>query len=206
MVHSDVKMLQNRLLMLTNIQKGSMAAQYQAMFNQCVVLLVSYFDSALHTLFRQGVATALAAGAEVPAAEENLKISWRTVSEAEGDREFLFADLLISQHDISFQDMKSIGRAFKEQLKIEIPRIPETNNVILGQAARHALVHAGGIVDPIMVRQVENAKPRTLMTKVIPESVIRFSPEEVRTLSTSMSAYVQRVVQLLDHSVARWNA
>jgi hypothetical protein len=65
------------------------------MFNQCVVLLVSYFGSALHTLFRKGVATALSSGADVPVAKRELKVSWNVVVQTGDEPSAIFADLLM---------------------------------------------------------------------------------------------------------------
>lgn len=206
-LHTPLKTLRHRLTLLTGMERHpAIGAQYEAMFNQCVVLLVSYFDSAVHTLFEQGIAAALASGARLPIVNEKLKISWRGVSQLilEGSSETRFAELLIAHHDISFQDMKSVVRAFHDHLKIDIERTSETNDIILGQAARHAIVHAGGIVDEQMVNQVSGAKPRGLKNTIKQGNVIRFSPDEVRALSMSMTAYVRRVVGLLDEASAGW--
>jgi hypothetical protein len=65
-LHSVIPVVRNRAALLSNVAESeSLRPQYAAMFNQCVVLLVSYFGAAAHTLFRQGVAAALAAGANV---------------------------------------------------------------------------------------------------------------------------------------------
>lgn len=62
-LHSVLPLVRNRATLLSNVAESeSLRPQYAAMFNQCVVLLVSYFGAAAHTLFRQGVAAALAAG------------------------------------------------------------------------------------------------------------------------------------------------
>jgi hypothetical protein len=176
-LHSFVGIVRNRALLLSNVAESeSLRPQYAAMFNQCVVLLVSYFGSAVHSLFRQGVAAALAAGADVPAATEELKVSWRGVAQVEGDREAMFADLLIAQHDISFQDMQSIRRAFDKNLNIRMERTAHANNIIVGQAARHVIVHAGGVIDQRMVRQVSGAQPRSLLPSFDVGRPMLFSP------------------------------
>ena len=83
---------------------------------------MSYCGAAAHTLFCQGVAAALGPGANVSAATEDLKVSWRVVAQAERDREAMFADLLIAQHDISVLDMQSIRRAFAKHLGVLLDR------------------------------------------------------------------------------------
>jgi hypothetical protein len=84
------------------------------------VLLVSYFDSAVHDVFGSGVIVALRTGAEVAAVSDTLSVSWRALERAEGGRERIFAHLRGTQKNVSFQDMKSIGRAFKDSLGIPI--------------------------------------------------------------------------------------
>lgn len=206
-LHSVIGVVQGRATILLNVKTSdSLRPQFEAMFNQCVVLLVSYFGSAVHTLFRQGVRAALSVGAPVPAAHEELKVSWKAVAQAEGDRQAMFADLLIAQHNISFQDMQSISRAFKNQLGIEIVRSGNTNDIVLGQAARHVIVHAAGIVDQRMVDQVARVKPRSLKASLEPGMPIRFAPSEVRTLSASMVQYVAEVSEALTAACAAWCA
>jgi hypothetical protein len=206
-LHSVLPIVKNRASALSNVQDNeSLRPQYQAMFNQCVVLLVSYFGSAVHTLFRQGVSAALAADADVPAAGEELKVSWRAVAQVEGDREAMFADLLIAQHDISFQDMQSISRAFKRELGLEIVRSEETNDIILGQAARHVIVHSGGLVDKQMLRQIGGATPRKLKQHVEANTPVRFTPPEVRLLATSMISYLKAVSHRLAAAERHWTS
>jgi hypothetical protein len=183
---------------------ASLRPQFEAMFNQCVVLLVSYFGSTAHALFRQGVAAALTSGADVPASREELKVSWRGVAQSEGKRETLFANLLIAQHDVSFQDMQSITRSFKNHLGVDLPRSVDINNIILGQAARHVIVHAASVTDARMIRQVAAATPRTLKMAVADAEPIRFSPNEVRKLSTSMKAYLADVADRLSVAQTKW--
>jgi hypothetical protein len=204
-LHSVLPVVRNRTAMLRNVAESeSLRPQYAAMFNQCVVLLVSYFGAATHTLFRQGVAAALATGAAVPAASEELKVSWRVVAQAEEDREAMFADLLIAQHDISFQDMQSIRRAFEKHLGIVLERSSELNDIIMGQAGRHVIVHAGGIIDSRLIRQAAGAEPRALMPKLIIGEPIRFQPSDVRLLTASMTACVRSIVDALATACTSW--
>ncbi|MBA3886540.1 MAG: hypothetical protein H0X67_12545 [Acidobacteria bacterium] len=204
-LHSVLPVVQHRATMLSNIAvSGSLRPQYAAMFNQCVVLLVSYFGAAAHTLFRQGVAAALTTGADVAAAKDELKISWRAVSQAESDREVMFAGLLIAQYNISFQDMQSIYRAFEKHLGVTLERSAGLNDIIMGQAARHAIVHAGGAADSKLIRQVAGAHPRGLMPQVELGEHIRFQPSDVRLLAASMTACVGSIVDALNAALTQW--
>jgi hypothetical protein len=118
----------------------------------------------------------------------------------------MFADLLIAQHDISFQDMQSIRRAFEKHLDVRIERDAGLNDIIMGQAGRHAIVHAGGIIDNKMIRQVAGAQPRALMPAPKLGEHIRFQPSDIRLLATSMTACVASIVESLTQAQAQWNA
>ena len=194
-LHSAVVLVKNKATVLSNIKRGeSLRPQYEAMFSQCVVLLVSHFGSAVHDVFRQAVQQALREGRSVPAATEELKVSWDSIAKTDAAPEGLFAELLVAQNDISFQDMQSIARAFKKHLRVSIERDNDTNNIILGQAARHAIVHSGSRIDERMLRQVTDAVPRDLMQDVMLGQPIVFTPVQVRALAASMSRYLNRLV------------
>jgi hypothetical protein len=191
--------IRNRATMLTNIKTAdSLRPQYENIFNQCVVLLISYFTSAIHTLFRQGIVLALSKDVNVPVLSKELKFSWRTMAHDEGEREGVFADLLIAQQNISFQDMQSISRAFKEYLNVQLKRSIHMKNIILGQAARHVIVHAGSIIDKKMIRQVAGCIPRTLKEEPKLGDRLQFNPQEIRVLSESMIVYVNDVISALN--------
>ena len=128
------------------------------------------------------VVAALNLNAEVPATSEELKLSWRSIVQAETDQVEMFAELLSAHNDISFQDMLSVSRAFAKHLQIEVEKTPLVNDIILGHAARHVIVHSGAVVDRKMINQIKGALPRTLKEALVEGERIRFSPEEVSSL------------------------
>ena len=94
--------------------------------------------------------------------------------------------------------MQSISRAFKEHLNVQLKRSVDTNNIILGQAARHVIVHAGGIVDKKMLRQVSGCNPRSLKRELKLDDRLQFNPQEIRVLSESMTVYVNDATSALN--------
>lgn len=201
-LHNAASLISNRAKLLANIKTAdSLRPNYESMFNQCVVLLVSYFGSSLHDLLRHGIVAALRKGIDLPAARLELKVSWRVLDLAEGEIEARIADLLISQNDISFQDMQSIGRAFSQNLGVSMERTQDSNNVILGQAARHVIVHAAAKVNKKMLRQLEGANPRSIKKHLSEGSSIHFSPDEIRLLGESMLAYIRETSNRVSTSV-----
>ena len=100
--------------------------------------------------------------------------------------------LLVRKKDISFQDMQSATRAFREYLGCEIARGEDMNDVIVAQAFRHAIVHTAGVVDDRLCSQVANAKPRRLKSVLAVGAPIQFSPTEVHRVGASMTRLVEQ--------------
>ena len=166
----------------------SLRPRYQLILNQAVVLLVSYFGSALGSLFRFAVARAIA-GADRRILSEDINVEVEELL-ARGDQiQDVLGDMLIQKKDISFQDMKSVSRAFKTYFGIEIVKDDQVNNIIVGQACRHAIVHDGARANSRILRQIENAKPRTLKQQITENEQISFMPSEVEELAQNMKAY-----------------
>lgn len=171
-------------------EHDSLRPRYKSIFNQALVLLVSYFGSAVHDTFRNAVSAALASDKESPLLKEQVKLSFSELKEANFELRTRAPDLLVNAKDISFQDMKSIARAFKENLGIEIERTTTVNEIILAQACRHVIVHAGAVANDALVKQVSSANPRSLKSKLTVGEVVQFSPEEVEVAAEAMISYL----------------
>jgi len=185
-------------------EHDSLRPRYKTIFNQALVLLVSYFGSAVHDVFRAGVSKALESDKDTPLLREHLKISLAELKEAHFDLRTRTPDLLVNAKDISFQDMKSIARAFKENLAVEIERTTTVNEIILAQACRHVIVHTGALADEALVRQLSGAHPRTLKPKVVPGDLVEFTPDEVASAADAMVSYLkelERKVELATNAV-----
>jgi hypothetical protein len=78
----------------------------------CDVLLVS--------LFRIGAAK-----------HEQLRITLRDVQDAGADIHERITDLLIKQKGVSFQDMGTVARTFREYLDYEPPKLACVNDIIV---------------------------------------------------------------------------
>lgn len=171
----------------------SLRPRYQTIFNQALVLLVSYFGSSVHDLFRQGIAAALVRDKDSTLLREQVKLSFKELRDAEFDLREIAPDLLIQAKDISFQDMQSIARAFQEYLGVTIERTAVVNEIILAQACRHVIVHAGGVVGDRLVRQVAGARPRTLKPALVIGETVQFTVEEVSQVAHFMERYLEAV-------------
>lgn len=175
----------------------SLRQQYQEIFNQGVVLLVSYFGSVLQELFEESVAFSLSQGGQKKLLNEELKMTVEELKNREFDLKRHVGEFLISSKNISFQDMQSIRRAFADYLNADPGRDEIANNIILGQACRHVIVHSGAIVDSKLLNQVREAVPRTLKPKLVEGTKVQFKPKEVKSLGTDMLKFVGRIVEKL---------
>lgn len=176
----------------------SLKSKYGAVCNQAVVLLVSHFASTLGDLFRAAVSESLARDENKALLDEELKITFREMKERNWDIKSFAGDLLIAKKDLMFQDMQSTVRAFDAYIGVEIAKDQLTNNIILGQAARHVIVHASARVTPRMLKQVSKAVPRTLKQVLLHDDMLIFSKEEVLELKTDMSNFIQNLIMKLD--------
>lgn len=109
--------------------------------------------------------------------------------------EALIAERIVNEDDISFQDMQSTRRAFSKNLKIDLGRDENTKDVILGQAARHVMAHAGGRIDERFLKQVSATHPRRLKGELPSSGLVQFEPEEVRLLAASMLGFIDAAVR-----------
>ena len=175
----------------------SLRPRYQLIFNQAVVLLVSHFGSALSDLFRYAVEVAIETGDKRVLSEELTLDIDELLSSGDHLHEVL-GDMLILKKDISFQDMKSVSRAFKKYFGIEIGKDACVNDIILGQACRHAIVHDGGRTNSRTLRQTTSAKPRNLKADLGENQKIEFTPDEVELLGNYMRTYASNLLTQIE--------
>jgi len=174
-------------------EHDSLRPRYQTIFNQALVLVVSYFASSVHDLLRRGIHHALEATPESPVLREEFRLTLRDLKDVDFAVREVAPDFLIESKDISFQDMQSIARAFGSYFEIEIERSESVNDIILGQACRHVIVHAGGVVNDQTIRQVSSATPRRVKSKLVSGTIVQFVPDEVELIAESMTTYLESV-------------
>lgn len=175
-------------------ENDSMRVQYEHVFNQCVVLLVSYFGSAVTEIFGRCVSQILKTAPPEGVLKEELKLSIAELFEINYDVSEHVGEFLIRKKDISFQDMQSISRAFKTYAGFSPERDADVNTIIVGQACRHAIVHAGGVVDERLVKQVARATPRHIKEDLAHDARIQFDTNEITILAESMKKYLEKLV------------
>ena len=112
-------------------QNDSLRPSYQTMFNQTAVLLVSYFGSAVHDIFRRSTPFALRVGLAGKWLKEEVRLPVSDVIAADFDLWDKLGDLIAGHRDYNFQDMKSIARASLECFGFEPEKTKDVNNIDL---------------------------------------------------------------------------
>jgi len=173
----------------------SLRSHYQIMLNQCIVLLVSYFASAVEDIFENALSTKLKQGASQKLNKEDLKLTIGELQELDFNLSDNIGELIVAKKQISFQDMQSIARAFNDYLDFEPEKDKHVNNIILAQAARHTLVHSGGVVKDRIIKQLSNAIPRDLKLDISINDQLSFETNEITIIGRSMTTYLDSLIK-----------
>jgi hypothetical protein len=198
-LHSFAGRIDRAATIVSNIRKNdSLKSKYGTVCNQAVVLLVSHFSSAVGDLFRKAVTATLDREGNETLLNEELKLTFKEMQDRNWDLKNSAGDLLIAKKDLTFQDMQSTVRAFDSYVGVEIIRDQCTNNIILGQAARHVIVHTSARATDRMLKQLSKADPRSLKQRIAPDEALVFFKEEVLELKSEMIKFVQKLVTDLE--------
>jgi hypothetical protein len=81
---------------------------------------------------------------------------------------------------------------------LDLGRNEDANDIILGQAARNLMAHAGGKIDERFRNQVSNAYPRRRKTKLPSTGTIQFEPDEVQLLVSSMTSFLGAAITKIE--------
>jgi hypothetical protein len=196
----QINATENAAKALQNVRDhDSLRPKYQAVFNQCLVLLVSYFGSTINNLFNSYLTEFLKLGlTPISCKKEEIKVSFSDLETLNYDVLGNIGELVVSSKNISFQDMQSIARAFRDWLGHEPNQDQDVNNIIVGQACRHVIVHFGGVVNKRLLFQIRNAIPRDLKLNFVENELLQFSPDGIKVVGNSMIRYVEKLSNELD--------
>lgn len=187
---------------LKNIKlHGSTKIKYQIITNQSLVLTVSHFASAIHDLFKCCINHAFKNNLSDHLNKEELKFNVKELANIGSNLEDQIGEIITQKNSISFQDMKSIQRSFKNYFKYQIKKSDHVNNIIYGQACRHAIVHNGAKVDSSLLNQIKAANPNNLNKDLKDKEEIHFSNDELKIVMDSMKTYLD---DLMNGMVKHW--
>jgi hypothetical protein len=189
---ADIRAIYRQLELIR--EHKSLQIQYRAIFNQALVLIVSHFSAAARDLFRAAVRDAVANGyMQRKLQHEKLDLTVAQAVRSHQQLPSLVANTLLVRDGMSFQDMQSTQKAFRDFCGFAPERDANLNNIIVGQAFRHAIAHAGAVVDEKLASQLGDVTPRTVRPVLGIGDEILFKPEEVQEVGASMLAYLQSV-------------
>lgn len=191
----------NVLSMVRGIKNNqSLQPHYAAMYNQCLVLLVSYFSSASRDLFVDSVVAAIAFGARDELLDAEIRLTARQVRDTSGSTSAILAEAIADAKEMSFQDMQSVDRAFRRYFSVAPEKGQMINDIIIAHACRHAIVHAGAQVNKRLIAQVKAATPRTIKTALVDGAPIGFSKAELRAVMKEMLKYLRDTASLIENA------
>ena len=168
--------------------------RFSLILNQAIVLLVSYFGSAVEDIFFYAISASLRSNSPSRLNKEELKLTVAELLEAMANPDGAVASLFIEKKDLSFQDMQAIWRAFHDYVGVDIDKDSTVNNIILAQACRHVIVHAGGEITSKLLRQVRGAVPRNIKNELLEGTIVQFTQQEIQAVAESMKKYLSTLV------------
>lgn len=170
----------------------SLRNHYDVMHNQCIVLSVSFFTSAISDIFKYSVQKSAEQGT-LPSSKEDIKLSIEELKKYDFNLIKHIAEIILQRKDISFQDMQSIVRSFRDYLDIEINRDQKCNDIIFAQASRHSIIHANSIADGKFINQIKGAEPRNIKLKISVDETIKYTSSEIEFVKFAMLVFVQEL-------------
>jgi hypothetical protein len=174
-------------------ENDSLRIKYKAVINQGIVLLVSYFSSSVSELFCEFINHIANTLRPKKLLNERIELSIEELLLQNREEYIDIAGFIVQSKDISFQDMKSVGRVFKDYLNYEPMKDIDVNNIIVAQACRHAIVHSGAVVDQKLITQLKDAQPRDVKVELTLKEVISFNKREIEVCAKSMRNYIEKV-------------
>ena len=190
---------ENALSQLKSIKNNeSLKPGYKLIYNQCVVLLVSYFSSSIHDFFNCAATELLKNNIPKKFKGKDLKFTLEELKSYDFDLNKNIGAIISEKFDISFQDMGSISRAMKDILCLELPWDKTINNIITMQACRHAIAHAGEIADEKLINQLRKSSERDIQKDIVVGRRVQFTPDEVTLGGEEMLNYLSNLISKLD--------
>ncbi|MCK9612946.1 MAG: CHC2 zinc finger domain-containing protein [Bacteroidales bacterium] len=179
-------------------QNDSLRIQYESIYNQCIVLIVSYFTSSVRDLFRDSIKYYAEKKHEcLKSINAELKFTFEELESYNFDLSESIGEIIIKKKNLTFQDMQSICREFQTYFGFKIEKDSVVDNVILAQASRHAIVHSLSIADEKFINQISQTPARTIKPSISLNDELKFSPIEIEELMKNMREFLSNIEQML---------
>lgn len=168
-------------------QNASMKSSYEIMYNQCIVIMVSFFGSALEDIFKEALNEIMGHEDIGELKSEGFKITleeWQT-----GE----IADIFVQKKDdINFQNMKSTTRSFETYIGLSpIEQDEMIDNINLAQIMRHCIVHSGCNITSKAYNQLKKVKKRSIKVSITKGEYVQFTEKEVHQIKDDMLLFMK---------------
>jgi serine/threonine protein kinase len=192
--HPLLKPLQNGILSLKTIREhNSSSPYYEIVYNQSVVLLVSYFESTLEDLFINILSIKISDGT-LNYPTNKIKLNLKELCELITNHENI-PKVWLSQNEINFQNINHAEATFKDYFGILSCGDKHIDNIKMGALCRHIIVHSGEIISQNNVEAAKKIIHRDIMGKFTAGDKIRFEPEEITKICESMETYIDNIIK-----------
>lgn len=177
-------------------EHNSFKLKYETINNQSLVLLISHFTSTLKEIFKSSLEYLASNNKQYfKSIDTDFKISLQELGEFDFNLSKAIGDIIIRKKDISFQDMQSTVREYKNYLGVTIDKNEIVDNIIFAQASRHAIVHSLGIADEKFINQVAKSTQRTLKLNISLNDEIIFDHFEIEKVITDLQRFVDDLIR-----------
>ena len=176
----------------------SLGPHYESIHNQCIVLLVSHFTSALKEMLVRFFDIALLDHRFERLGKQDFKLSVSELREASSDSSRSYGDIFLSKRDVSFQNLESIDRLFRDSFGVSIEKDPKVQDLILAMEARHCIVHSGSKVERKTAQHLRAAPDRSIKPHLSEGDRITFTKDEINLVLDRMKDYLNG----LSHKIA----
>lgn len=169
---------------------NSLKNKYAQIYNSCLVLLVAYFSDVLKLLFVFRLQQKIDNWDRIFESDK-LKLNFEELKKYNFNLKKNIGQVITDSLKISFQDMQSTCRCFKEYLDYEIKPSRKQSNIIVAQAARHVIVHADWKINKDFLNQVRTRGERDLLPKVSEGDSISLNKSDIELIIKEMSDFIE---------------
>ncbi len=189
----------NTLIQLKNIkQNQSFISRYGTIYNQCIVLLISYMTSSLTEIFKETFKyLAKNHKSKIQGASTELKLTIEELAYVDFNLTDSIGDFILKKKNVSFQDMQSTLKEFQNYFGVKFERNKNIDNIILAQAARHSIVHSLAIADEKFINQVKQTSLRTIKNSIELNDEIQFSIDEIEEVVNDIKEFIGTIAKKL---------
>lgn len=171
---------------------NSLQGKYTQIYNSCLVLLVAYFSEVLKLLFVYRLQQKIDNWGKIFESDK-LKLNFEELKKYDFNLKKDISRVITDSLKISFQDMQSTCRCFKEYIDYEIKPSRKQSNIIVAQAARHVIVHADWKINKDFLNQVRTRWDRDLLPKASEGDSISLNKSDIDLVIKEMSDFIEEL-------------